>query len=58
MNAELNICSGNRKAVLVSNYATRIRGRHKPYHAVFDAILTSRQIRLEITVFVWKSNVK
>ena len=25
---------------------------------VFDAILTSRQTRLEITVFVWKSDVK
>ena len=25
---------------------------------VFDAILTSRQTSLEITVFVWKSDVK
>ena len=25
---------------------------------VFDAILTSKQTRLEITVFVWKSEVK
>ena len=29
VNAEVN--SGNRKAVLASNYATRIRGRHAAY---------------------------
>ena len=29
-----------------------------PYIMVLEAILMSRQTRLEITVFVWKSNVK
>ena len=56
----------HRKILPHSNFVI-LEGKHfaklrefinnRPYHG-FDAILTSRQTRLEITVFVWKSDVK
>ena len=43
---------GYRKKII---HNTDING---PYIMVLEAILMSRQTHLEITVFVWKSNVK
>ena len=45
-------------ALMIRDYS--MGGHYRPYAliTVFDAGLTSRQTRLEITLFVWKSDVK